>query len=202
MKEILDKNKRPDLNNKISVIDFKDFYWLKRELVNFCKFNGIYSTGGKQELVDRIIFYLQTGRVTSVISKQLIKSKFDWNSTELTLDTQITDNYKNTENVRAFMKQEIGSHFHFTTEFMKWTKQNVGKTLKDAVAEWKRIDEKKKDVNYRTTISSQFEYNTYIRDFLADNKEKKLKDAIHYWKLKRNRRGDNIYKKEDLQLIE
>ena len=202
MREILDKNKRPELNDKISVTDFKDFYWLKSELVNFCKFNGISSTGGKQELADRIIACLQTGKVISVIPKQQTKSKFDWNSAELTLDTEITDNYRNSENVRAFMKQETGSHFHFTTEFMKWTRQNVGKTLKDAIAEWKRIVEKKKDVNYRTTISSQFEYNTYIRDFLADNKEKTLKDAIHYWKLKKSRRGDNVYTKEDLQLIE
>ena len=25
---------RPDLNNKISVSDFKDFYWLKNELID------------------------------------------------------------------------------------------------------------------------------------------------------------------------
>jgi hypothetical protein len=60
----------------------------------------------------------------------------------------------------------------------------------------------KKGTNYRTVIPSQFEYNTYIRDFLADNKDKTLKEAINYWKLKRGRRGNNVYTKADLLLIE
>jgi hypothetical protein len=83
---------------------------------------------------------------------------------------------------------------------MKWMKLNIGNTMKDAIAEWKRINTLKKNKNYQTTISSQFEYNTYIRDFLADNKEKTMKDAIRYWKLKRYQRGDNVYTKNDLQL--
>jgi hypothetical protein len=194
--------KRPELNNGISVIDFKEFYWLKNDLIDFCRSNGINTAGGKQELTDRIIVYLQTGKIPETIPKQQTKSKFDWNNSKITLDTEITDNYRNTENVRAFLKQEICSCFHFNTEFMKWMQLNIGKTMKEAIAEWKRINKLKKDKNYQTKISSQFEYNTYIRDFLADNKEKTIKDAIKYWKLKRNRRGDNVYAKCDLQMTE
>ena len=191
---------RPRLNNSISVADFKDFYWLKVELVAFCKSNGISVTGRKQELADRIIVYLQTGKIIITVPKEKAKSKFDWNNTELDLNTKITDNYKNSENVRAFMKREIGSHFHFNTAFMKWTKQNVGKTMREAIIEWKRLSELRNDKKFQTTISSQFEYNAYIRDFLTDNKEKKLSDAIKHWKLKRNQRGNNVYSKDDLKL--
>ena len=191
---------RPRLNNSISVADFKDFYWLKVELVAFCKSNGISVTGRKQELADRIIVYLQTGKIIITVPKEKAKSKFDWNNTELDLNTKITDNYKNSENVRAFMKREIGSHFHFNTAFMKWTKQNVGKTMREAIIEWKRLSELRNDKKIQTTISSQFEYNAYIRDFLTDNKEKKLSDAIKHWKLKRNQRGNNVYSKDDLKL--
>ena len=191
---------RPRLNNSISVADFKDFYWLKVELVAFCKSNGISVTGRKQELADRIIVYLQTGKIIITVPKEKAKSKFDWNNTELDLNTKITDNYKNSENVRAFMKREIGSHFHFNTAFMKWTKQNVGKTMREAITEWKRLSELRNDKKFQTTISSQFEYNAYIRDFLTDNKEKKLSDAIKHWKLKRNQRGNNVYSKDDLKL--
>jgi hypothetical protein len=171
-------------------------------LIDFCRSNGINTAGGKQELTNRIITYLQTGKIPETIPKQKTKSKFDWNNAELTLDTEITDNYKNSENVRAFMIREIGSCFHFNTEFMKWMKQNIGKTMKDAITEWKGIYELKKDKNYQTNISSQFEYNTYIRDFLGDNKDKTMKDAIRYWKLKRYQRGDNVYSKNDLQLTD
>jgi hypothetical protein len=194
--------KRPELKNEITVIDFKEFYWLKNELIDFCRLNGINTAGGKQELTDRIIIYLQTGKIPETIPKLQTKSKFDWNNEELSLNTEITDNYKNSENVRAFLKQEIGSCFHFNAEFMKWMKKNIGKTMKDAITEWKRIYEMKKNENYQTNISSQFEYNAYIRDFLADNKDKTMKDAIKYWKLKRNRRGDNVYTKNDLQLTD
>jgi hypothetical protein len=193
---------RPKLDNSISIEDFSDFYWLKEELVAFCRSNGISTTGEKQELADRIIAYLQTGKIEKAVPKEKAKSKYDWNNTEIDLDTEITDNYKNSENVRAFMKREIGSHFHFNTAFMKWTKQNVGKTMREAITEWKRLYELRNDKKFQTTISSQFEYNAYIRDFLADNKENKLADAIKYWKLKRNQRGNNIYSKEDLKLNE
>jgi len=192
--------KRPELNDKISVTDFQEFYWLKNELIDFCKSNGISTIGGKQELADRIIAFLQTGTVTKTIKRQQTKSKFDWNNAVITLDTIITNNYRNSEHVRAFMKREIGSNFHFNAEFIQWTKQNIGKTMSEAITEWKRINELKKNKNHQTTISSQFEYNAYIRDFLADNKDKTLKDAIQYWKLKRNQRGDNAYTKDDLYL--
>ena len=193
---------RPSLNNSISIADFKDFYWLKEELHAFCRSTGISTTGGKQELADRITVYLQTGKIVKPVPKEKAKSKFDWNNAEIDLDTEITDNYKNSENVRAFMKREIGPHFHFNTAFMKWTKQNVGKTMREAITAWKQLYVSKNSKNHQTTISSQFEYNTYIRDFLADNKGKKITDAVKFWKLKRNQRGDNIYSKEDLKLME
>ena len=47
--------KRPELNDKISVTDFKDFYRLKKELTDFFKSKGISATGSKQELTERII---------------------------------------------------------------------------------------------------------------------------------------------------
>jgi len=193
---------RPKLDKNISIADFRDFYWLKDELVAFCRSKGISMTGEKQELAHRIIVYLQTGKIIKTVPKVKSKSKYDWNNAEIDLDTEITDNYKNSENVRAFMKREIGSHFHFNTAFMQWTKQNIGKTMREAIIEWKRIYELRNDKKFQTTISSQFEYNAYIRNFLADNKEKKLSDAIRYWKLKRNQRGNTVYSKEDLTLYE
>ena len=50
---------------------------------------------------------------------------------------------------------------------MKWIKENVGKTLGDAIIEWNRINELKKDKNYVSEIDPQFEYNRYMRAFLA-----------------------------------
>ena len=192
---------RPILDKNISLTDFNDFYWLKEELVKFCKENHIPSTGGKIEISDRIRSFISTGKVTQNKAKPVKKiSSFDWSTEKLTVNTTITDNYKNGENVRSFFIQEIGKHFSFNVIFMNWIKQNIGKTLGDAVDEWNKINELKKDKNYVSEIAPQFEYNRYMRAFLADNPNLSSKDAMKYWKIKRAKRGTNEYERSDLKM--
>jgi len=195
-------DKRPPLNKEISIDDFREFYWLKTELIEFCRQEGLRKQGGKIEVADRIEVYLRTGvRETAVKKKRAPASKFDWNNEPLTLETVITDNYKNSENVRTFFQNQIDGTFKFNVAFMNWMKQNAGKTLADALDEWKRINAAKKTGKQRTTIAPQFEYNRYIRDFLGDNPDRTKAEAIQFWKIKRSIRGDNVYRKSDLGLI-
>ncbi len=192
---------RPILDKNISLTDFNDFYWLKEELIKFCKDNHIPSTGGKIEIADRIRSFISTGNVTLNKAKTVKKkSSFNWSTETLTVNTTITDNYKNGENVRAFFIREIGTHFSFTVIFMDWIKQNIGKTLGDAVKEWNKINELKKDKNYTSEIAPQFEYNRYMRAFLEDNPNLSSKDAMKHWKLKRTKRGTNEYERTDLEM--
>ena len=192
---------RPNLDKNISLLDFKDFYWLKEELVDFCKQVGINTNGSKIELTNKIEKYLTTGKVSSFVQKTTPKkSNFDWNSENLNRETTITDNYKNTENVRDFFIKEIGTNFSFNVKFMAWLKENAGKTLDDAITKWKEIKDLKKDKNYQSEIDPQFEYNRYIRAFLFDNPNLSSKDAMKFWKLKRARRGTNEYEQTDLKL--
>ena len=193
-------NKRPKLNNKISIADFKAFYWLKEELIYFCKQQGISAQGGKLEISKRIELFIQTGKVISKL-KSVIKNhklKFNWNTEQLNLKTLITDNYKNTENVRAFFTKQIGKQFAFNVQFMNWMKVNIGKTLKEAIIEWKRINKINKDKTHTTNIASQFEYNRYIRDFLKNNPGKTIKEAIKYWNIKKFLPGSHKYDKKDI----
>jgi len=191
---------RPKLDKNISIKDFKDYYWLKEELVGLCRVIGINSSGGKIDINKRIINFLENGEI---ITKSNIKrvnniSTFDWNNEKLSIYTLITDNYKNTENVRTFFQHKIGGHFRFNVEFMNWMKSNQGKTLGNAVEKWINIAELKKDKNYKTKIAPQFEYNTYMRDFLNDNPHLTSKEAINSWKIKRDKPGVKKYEKEDL----
>ena len=190
--------KRPELNKNISIEDFRDFYWLKKELVHFCRVEGLSTQGGKIQIANRIEMYLKTGRKVgpSKVNKVKPTSQFDWNSEKLTPTTIITDNYKNSENVRAFFQNQIGSTFKFNVMFMNWMKQNTGKTLAEAVQEWHNIEARKKEG--RKEIAPQFEYNRYIRDFLEANPDKTKAEAIQYWNVKRSMRGDNQYRQTDL----
>ena len=193
-------DKRPKLNKDITVTDFKEFYWLKEELINFCRTENIDRKGGKIELSLRIEEYLKTGKKIKSDKNKKPTSKFDWNNEILNLNTIITDNYKNTENVRLFFSKHIGNHFKFNVKFMNWMKQNIGLNLEDAVIEWNKIRTDSKENKSPKSIAPQFEYNKYIRDFLKDNSNKTKAEAIEFWKIKKLMRGDNIYKKSDLRL--
>lgn len=193
--------KRPNLDRNISLKDFNDFYWLKQELIAYCRTIGISTMGGKIEIADRIRYYLSTGEVIKhKIRKIKTTSKFNWDKEALTRETIITDNYKNGKNVRSFFVREIGSHFAFNVIFMQWMRENVGKNLGDAITAWNSIYEMKKDKNFVSEIDPQFEYNSYIRAFLKNNPELSVKDAMKYWKLKRAQRGSNEYEHNDLNL--
>ena len=186
---------RPELNNQLDSKIFKEYYYLKEELVEFCRKNGLQTTGGKIELTDRISKFLDTGERTS----KNHSSKRTQIVEEITLDSIIEDNFVCSEKHRAFYKKEIGKGFSFNVLFQKWLKSNAGKTYKDSIDAYYKILEDKK--NNKTTIDKQFEYNTYIRDFFNDNKDKSLEDAIKCWKYKKSLKGHNKYEKEDLKVI-
>jgi hypothetical protein len=192
-------NKRPTLNSQISIQDFKDFYWYKEELVDFCRSEKLDKRGGKIELANRIEKFLKTGEREPYKAKVSKTSRFDWNTEKLTIETEITDNYQNTENVRGFFKNQIGDKFKFNVKFMNWMKSAQGRTLGDAVELWISITNDIRSDKSHKQIPPQFEYNTYVRDFMKDNPVKTLQDAIDCWKVKKSKPGDNKYLQSDLK---
>lgn len=193
---------RPILSNNISITDFQEFYWLKIELLVFCRKEGLRSSGSKLELTNQIIKYLRTGR-TKIEKQSIAKplSRFDWNIAELSGTTIITDNYKNTENVRTFFQAQIGKKFRFNVTFMNWCKANNGKTLNQAVTQWHKIQIDKKTKKRNLEIAPQFEFNKYIRDYFKDNPTGSRQIAIKLWNIKKNQRGSNKYQRSDLSLL-
>ena len=63
-------NDRPVLDRNLDSKIFRDYYYLKEELVNFCRENGIPVSGGKIEIADRIAYFLETGKILSVSSER------------------------------------------------------------------------------------------------------------------------------------
>ncbi len=185
-------NERPRLCKELDSKTFKSYYYLKEELLNFCRENDIPTTGGKVELTERIALYLDTGKVSEAIVKR--KSKTDIGV--ITEATEIEADITCSEKHRAFFKEKIGNSFSFNVAFQKWLKANAGKTYKDAIKAYYEILEAKK--KSKTTIDKQFEYNTYIRDFFSDNKGKTLEEAIICWKYKKSLQGHNRYERADL----
>ena len=186
---------RPTLDKQMSGEAFKSYYYLKEELIAFCRHEGLQVTGGKIEMTNRIAHYLDTGEMLS--SKASPKTTKDIGI--ITAFTLIESDFVCSEKHRAFFKQAIGSSFSFHVLFQKWLKQNAGRTYGDAIdAYYQILIDKKKG---KTTIDKQFEYNTYIRDFFADNSGKALEQAIKCWNYKKGLQGHSRYEKSDLIVL-
>ena len=188
-------NKRPNLDNSLDSKTFKEYYYLKEELIAFCRKNNLQTTGGKIELTERIANFLETGERTY----KRHTTRRSLNVNKITLNTIIEENFVCSEKHRAFYKEQIGNNFSFNVAFQKWLKSNSGKTYQDSInAYYQILEDKKKN---KTIIDKQFEYNTYIRDFFNDNKDKNLEQAIKCWKYKKSLQGHNKYEREDLKVL-
>lgn len=188
-------NARPELNNVLDGKTFLKWYWLKEELVGFCKANDIPATGSKTELTERIACFLDTGKVLEVTNAKRVSNKV----TDITLDSLIEPDFVCSEVHRAFFKEQIGASFSFNVAFQKWLKTNTGKTYKEAVSAYYEILENKK--KNKTVIDKQFEYNTYVRDFFAANKGCSLEDAIKCWNFKKCQPGHHRYEDSDKAVL-
>jgi hypothetical protein len=184
---------KPSLQKGLNVQDFYSYYWLKEELQTFCRENGMSISGSKIEIVDRIATFLQTGEIKKPLRKRKSPSK-ESISTDLSLDTVITENHRCSQAVRAFFKSEIPK-FHFSTYIQNYFKENVGKTYRDVVNAWYEEEKRNKAPSYKKEIGPQFEYNQFIRDYFADpkNKGKSQEDAIKAWNTIKKLLGSNKY---------
>jgi len=179
-------------HNGMDGTTFLQYYHLKEELVEFCRLNGLQSTGSKNDLNERIVHYLDTGEKLTKKAQQ----KSNAGTIGISNETIIGENFSCSEMNRQFFEGAIGTGFKFKVPFQRWLKANPNKTLGDAIAVYPEIIENIK--RKKPKIDRQFEYNTYIRDFFEDNKGMSLKDAIICWKYKRDSVGHNRYERTDL----
>ena len=191
---------RNKLNKNLKASEFKEYYFLKEELKEFCRNEGLKLSGSKSQLEERIICYLDTGKSSDDSNPTKNNTNFQKSnlnkaiaSEEITLDSILGENFKCSEDKREFFEKEIGKGFKFKVQFQKWLKSNPDKTI-NAYYELQNSKEK-------TKIDKQFQYNQYIRDFFEDNDDRTLNDAIKCWKHKKSLKGHNKYEKSDLDIL-
>lgn len=187
---------RKEINKCVSEKEFLSFYYTKDELVDFCNLNGISKIGTKEEVQERICLFLKYGVLQSDTPKlkAFTFSKFDWNNEILNDETIITDNYKNTENVRKWFINKIGKRFRFNTKFMNIMKISAGITLHQASVLWLEIENLKKHSSCEKKIPRVFKYNRYVKAFLTDNPHLTLQDAVKSWNLNKKQQNGFEYK--------
>lgn len=184
--------KRPLLIADLDAQVFRRYYYLKEELIVFCRENGLVISGSKLQLTERIVFFLETGKQMRVAGSRKSGTKIP---DTITLDTLIGNNMVCSEKHRIFFRQQIGPSFTFRVPFQKWLKLHAGSTYAEAVKAWYTLLDKPAE------IGRQFEYNRYIRDFFRDNSGKSLQEAIRCWKYKKELPGLHRYERNDLWIL-
>jgi hypothetical protein len=172
---------RPRLHGSLSSSEFAAWYWLKKELIDFCRTVGLPASGSKQEIAQRIALWLDDKDPPPV---QLRKR--DVMPVIFELTTVVGTGWRLTKALRGFFENECGKRFHFNGALREFfaTQANAGKTLADAVKVYQ--DSLQKDAI--TTIAPQFEYNRHCRDFFANHPGATRAEAIAAWRKKRNAR--------------
>jgi hypothetical protein len=184
---------KPKLIQSISLDAFKNHYWLKMELISFCKDNDLSVAGSKSEITHRIEIFITTGRKIKPVPNSFPNTRDSLQP--ITLDTLVM-NYKNDAATRQFFVEHIGQHFRFDAFLRQFiNKNNIPKDLTygDLVNGWLIEESKRNDPHYKSDIGQQFEYNQFTRDFFANEKEKSRSDAIKAWKLMKTVSGARTY---------
>lgn len=184
---------RPLLTVGLDSQTFREYYYLKEELMAFCREMGLMVSGGKPELTERIACFLE-GR-ECIASPRIFRGRPV--TGEITLESLIGEHFVCSEKHRAFFRRVIGGHFSFTVIFQNWLKVHPDSTYAEAVVAWHELRKEKK----QPEIGRQFEYNTYIRDFFGDNPGRKLEEAICCWNYKKRKAGSHRYEPGDLEAL-
>ena len=100
---------RPILDKNLDSKTFRSFYFLKEELVDFCRKNGLPTSGGKIEITDRIAHFLDTGEIMSVVRERKTTAQIS----DIDLNTKIEPNFVCSEKHRSFFKEHIGCCIFF-----------------------------------------------------------------------------------------
>ena len=173
---------RPTTIKGLTGQQFMTYYWLKADLIVFCRENGLPTTGSKGQLTERIKIYLHTGQIVKPkrSSRARVAKKMP---TTFTLETLIGDNWRCSQELRAFFEAEIGPTFHFN-KFMRdfIRRDGCGQSLQTAIDGWQLEKQKPKGTSQ---IEPQFEYNRHMRDYFLQNKGATREEAIRAWKEKK-----------------
>lgn len=178
----------------MSADSFREFYWLKAELVAFAVDNGISASGKKRDVAARISAFLRTGSVRSVRKTPRRATGSRDSDTALTRDTPV-GGWVCDDRTRAFFEREIGANFHFTVGMNRLARSGKPLTYGELIDAWLAEKRRRRDPSYKPRLGRSGEYNLYVRAFFADpaNRGKTLRHAAAGWNRVKKQRGPRTY---------
>lgn len=190
-------SKTPLLSKTLPAKVFRQHYYDKKELMDFCRSIGISTSGLKEDLNKRIELYLQTEKITVI--ETIKKSTKSDSQAGLTLDKFVV-NYKSDLATRRFFERHIPQFTGFSALVQKQIRQRLAQgdtfTYGDVIEMHKEFLQNKKEMKNSNeehkVAHDSCQYNQFFIDFSRDSGHK-LHSAIEAWMLVRNSAGAKTY---------
>ncbi|MEM1093609.1 MAG: SAP domain-containing protein [Bacteroidota bacterium] len=170
---------RPDLTAHLTADEFRAWYWLKSELVAFCRAEGLPTSGLKAELRDRITAYL-AGEAPPA-PKQRTRRAGTMPDT-FALETVVGEGWRCSPKLGAFYRSVCGSGFRFNAAMRDFVHNSAGRTLAEGIGVYEASK------NQKRPIAASLEYNQHMRRYFAAHPDATREEAIAAWWAKRGQR--------------
>lgn len=169
---------RPALDPALTSAEFSRWYWLKTELAEFARSQGISASGGKEQIAQRITALLD-GRPQP--SRPVAKRSTRQLAGPLTICTTIPKGQRCSQLLRGWFTEQLGPGFHFDAHMRGYFAAADGtSTLAGALAHWHET---------RTAesleIGRQFELNQFTRTWFAAHPDGTREQMHAAWQVHR-----------------
>jgi SAP domain-containing new25/Domain of unknown function (DUF6434) len=173
---------RPRLHHDLAADEFVRWYWLKAELVEFCRSAKLPTVGVKLELASRVAAYLSGAAVT----KPAIVRRTGAMPQRFALATKIGEGWRCNPALGAFLREQCGPAFRFNKAMRDFIHTQHGQPLASAVQcyhESMSPDAPKRE------IAPQLEYNRHTREFYKQNPGATAAEVRAAWWVRRGLRA-------------
>ena len=186
---------RPVLCAELPDTELRRWYWTHAELARFARGIGVSAAGGKLELVDRLAASLD-GRPPAPAAARRPPAAGPLPE-PITRATVLPAGQRCTEQLRRFLRTEIGPSFRFdgamrtfiaadspTASTTDPTAGGAGRTVGDVIEHWHRS---RADAAAPSEIEPQFELNRFLRDWRRTHAGGGRAEALAAWQEHRAR---------------
>ncbi|AIY01346.1 hypothetical protein ART_1747 [Arthrobacter sp. PAMC 25486] len=157
-----DQPQRPALASSMTAAEFSRWYWLKTELADFARSQGLSASGGKEQITERISAMLD-GRLQPSLPAEKRSTK--QLAGPLTVDTTVPKGQRCSQLLRAWFTEQLGPGFHFDAHMRDFFAAGDGTaTLADALTHWHETRNAAVP-----EIGRQFELNQFTRTWFAEH---------------------------------
>ena len=179
------KYKFPLLPEKEHTKFYDALHFMKMsELKKGCLLISLPHSGNKNELIIRIMNFIQTGHITQLPKmppQSLAKNRPP--QSLIPSGLMLYGAYKNDAKSREFFKTLIGNHFHFTAFGIDWLNarwhQGNPPTYQEFALYW--IDETQKNKHEKRPPKKEWAYINFLQRMQRDNPLKSKDELMAYW---------------------